>query len=454
MPDADAGIQCNSRESGSPHALRAKGVTAPVRRQRVRAGRYNVGITRHLRVARAICLTAVAIVLCRPAPAAAQLLPAQPLSAFGGRLTFGGDGSISYGSADPGRFNYSSYDTELTRQLRVDFVASLRVTDYLSVLADIRLLGPLGEGSWSFGPYSLFARVRPWAGHKLDVQAGLIPPVFGTFSRRAYGTDNPLVGYPLTYQYLTSLRSDVPLSTGTLVAERGLGWRAAYGSGQSGTAGLPLVDGLSYPAGVEVRIGDRPIEFAAAVTTGSLSAPRPTGSNVGSQWSARLGVSPFNGLVLGASISHGHYLYASAVDYGGKDAQDGVGFDAEYSRAHWIVRAEGVVTRWQLPYQYSPAAVYSGSPVSAFGFDAEARYRIRPGLYAAARAGLLDFSDVKDAYTYTTMPWEAPVRRVEAGVGYSLVRNTTIKAAYQWNWRDTVNYRTGGLALVQLHIRF
>lgn len=411
-----------------------------------------IALNRRMRV-NALAFAAIAVLAWRPATCAAQLLPSGPITSLGGRLTFSADGSISYGSDDPGHFNYSSYDTSLTRQVRVDAVVSFRVTDYLSLLADLRLLGPIGTGTWTFGPYALFARIRPWTGHDLDVQAGLIPPVFGAFSRRAYGTDNPLIGYPLAYQYLTSLRSDVPLTAEALVAMRGVGWTSAYVSGQPGTAGVPLIDGLSYPAGVEVRFGNRPVEVSGAVTTGSLSVPRPTGSHMGSQVSARVAVRPTAGLVLGASISRGHYLYASNVDYGGADTQGAIGFDAEYSMAHWILRAEGLVTRWQLPYLAWPVKGYSTSgPISAFGIDAEARYRIRPGFYAAVRAGRLDFSEV--AVTYATAPWDAPVRRVEAGVGYSVARNTTVKAAYQWNWRDTIDYRTEGLALIQLHIGF
>src|SRR5438445_5776950 len=41
-----------------------------------------------------------------------------------------------------------------------------------------------------------------------DVQIGRIPPTFGAFARRTYANDNPLIGYPLAYQYLTSLRAD------------------------------------------------------------------------------------------------------------------------------------------------------------------------------------------------------------------------------------------------------
>ena len=37
---------------------------------------------------------------------------------------------------------------------------------------------------------------------------GRVPATFGAFSRNTYGTDNLLIGTPLAYQYLTSLRPD------------------------------------------------------------------------------------------------------------------------------------------------------------------------------------------------------------------------------------------------------
>ncbi len=57
-------------------------------------------------------------------------------------------------------------------------------------------------------PFALFARIRPWPARRFDIQVGRIPPTFGAFGRSAYGTANMLIGTPLAYQYLTSLRPD------------------------------------------------------------------------------------------------------------------------------------------------------------------------------------------------------------------------------------------------------
>src|SRR5256886_9040457 len=66
-----------------------------------------------------------------------------------------------------------------------------------------------------------------------DIQAGRVPPTFGAFARRAYVSDNFLIGYPLAYQYLTSLRPDaVPANADELLRseERRVGkeWRSRW----------------------------------------------------------------------------------------------------------------------------------------------------------------------------------------------------------------------------------
>ena len=55
-------------------------------------------------------------------------------------------------------------------------------------------------------------------------------------------------------------------------------------------------------------------------------------------------------------------------------------------------------------------------------------------MYAAARFDHLGFSDVTGATA--TLPWDAPVTRVEVGGGYSIQRNLLLKLSYQHNNRD------------------
>src|SRR6185295_3883213 len=101
----------------------------------------------------------------------------------------------------------------------------------------------------------LYLRVRPWKDRSFDVQAGMVPPVFGAFARRRYGSDNPLIGYPLAYQYLTSVRPDAaPATADDLLAMRGEGWWSRFPIGDpSRRPGSPLASALRWDTGVEVH---------------------------------------------------------------------------------------------------------------------------------------------------------------------------------------------------------
>src|SRR5207302_2619362 len=115
------------------------------------------------------------------------------------------------------------------RELRIGLTASVRATDRISVLGELRM-----ENFSQIQPFALYARLRPWPERRFDVQVGRIPPTFGNFTRQAYGRENPLIGYPLAYQYLTSVRPDsVPINADDLVRMRGRGWLSAFSAGNT-----------------------------------------------------------------------------------------------------------------------------------------------------------------------------------------------------------------------------
>ena len=399
---------------------------------------------------------ALLLALALPSAGRAQFPPAGPITVAGGRLTISGEAAVSISPEDKAYFNYSTAAYNLLRLVRFDGSAALRVSSRLFLLGDVRVLGAIGDGGWTVDPYALFARIRPWPEKFLDVQVGLVPPVFGAFSRRGYGADTPLIGFPLAYQYVTSLRPDaLPATADDLLLKRGRGWRVRYPVGNpAADHGVPLMEGLRYPVGVEVHGGSEKFEAAAAVTTGSLAVP--DGSVGGSrQVSGRLAVRPFVGLVLGGSASRGVFLERSLTDalqttgQSGVNDQRAVGFDAEYSRGYWLLRAEGIFSSWRVP---PVAAPYIDAPLHAFGLDVEGRYRILPGLSAAVRVGRLGFNQVSGSTG--SFGWEAVVWRVEAGGSYALRRNVLVKAVYQYNWRDTPYMHTAGLASAQLLVWF
>ena len=100
-----------------------------------------------------------------------------------------------------------------------------------------------------------------------------------------------------------------------------------------------------------------------------------------------------------------------------------------------------MVSGWRLPIIQAPALP---ERLGAVSVSLEGRYRLRPGLYAAARFDHLGFSDIVG--TRETAPWDAPVTRFEIGAGYSIQRNLLLKLSYQHNDRD------GGVLLRMAHL--
>jgi hypothetical protein len=281
----------------------------------------------------------------------------------------------------------------------------------------------------------------------------MIPPVFGTFARRAYANDNFFIGYPLAYQYLTSLRPDaLPAAADDLVRMRGRGWSPNYPIGsQEDAAGLPLVNALRWDTGVQARAGSGRLEVLASYTTGTLSNPRVRDDNGSGQFSARVASRPVVGLILGASFARGAYLGREST--GGlaidteRSLQHAFGFDAEYSRGYWLVRAEGVWSGWDVPAAGEP---WLEEPLRASAVSVEGRYKLWPGLYAAARVDHLGFSRLPG----TSITWDADVTRLEAGAGYNVHRHVLVKAMYQRNRRDDGRQRPLDVFAGQLLVWF
>jgi hypothetical protein len=347
-------------------------------------------------------------------------LPAGPIEFADGHVTISGDVAAGWGSDDDGAyFNYTDYNHSALRLLRVDLMASAKANDHLALLAEIRT-----ENVDSLEPYALYVRVRPWTDHDFDVQVGRIPPTFGAFARRTY-----------------PLRPDsLPASADELLLRRGRGWLDRFTIGDTTLQhGVPLVTAFRWDTGVQVHAATASgvIGGAVAVTSGTLSNPRVADDNSGRQWAGRVELRPVTGLIVGSSAAWGAWVTNTAAQAAagenntGQFSQAAWGADVEYSRDHYLLRNETIVSAWRLPIVNRPDLP---QPLRSFSTSFEGRYKIVPGLYAAARVEHLGFSEVTG--TTATLPWDAPVTRVEAGPGMSLQRNLLLKLAYQYNRRD------------------
>ena len=381
-------------------------------------------------------------------PARAQTLPSEPIVFGNGRVTLGGDAAVTFAPQDPGFFNFTDYEHSALRGVRLDLTASIKADSHLSFLADIR-----DENGDDLRTYGLYARIRPWTNRAFDIQIGRIPPTFGAFARRTYPSDNLLIGYPLAYQYLTSLRPDsVPASADELLRMRGRGWLADYSIGnQTPAHGVPLVSAFTWDTGVQLHFASDRVDATGAVTAGTVSNPLFHDDNDGKQAAGRLTFRPLTGLVVGASAARGPFVGSAAARGAVGDGHDGTftqtawGADAEYSRDYYIIRVETILSDWTLPIVRPPVL---DLPLRAFSTSIEGRYKIRPGLYAAARVDHLGFSEVTGLSGTAT--WDAPLSRVEIGGGYSIQRNLVLKLSYQYNSRDGGRLRTLNLGAAQL----
>ena len=119
--------------------------------------------------------------------------------------------------------------------------------------------------------------------------------------------------------------------------------------------------------------------------------------------------------------------------------------DVEYSRDHWLARAETVLSRWTMPLgtrQAPPlrarAAVMPSKDATAFA----------PVVCSGRRVEHLGFNRIATATR--TDEWEAPVTRVEVGGGYYVQRNLIAKTSLQFNRRDGGRRTRSQLLAVQL----
>jgi hypothetical protein len=368
-----------------------------------------------------------------------QVLPAGPLETGRGTVTISGEITATAGAQDDTAFfNYTDYEHNALRMFRLALLGMWRPSPRFAFLTEVR-----SENFQNVIPYALYARVRPWTSRPFDVQVGRIPPVFGTFARRSYGADNPLIGFPLAYQYLTSMRPDaVPANADDLLFMRGRGWRATYQVGNLEPGpGVPVVTAYRWDTGVEARYAGERIEAAVSVTSGTLSNPRVDDDNDGRQLAGRVAWHPVVGLTVGASGARGAFIDRVIVDayepvLGPHDyTQEAVGLDGEYSRGYWIVRGEAIFSRWRLPAINAP---FIDRPLGARTGYVEGRYRFGPRVFAAMRVDALSFTRISGDRLFNGQPttWDAPVSRVELGGGVNIQRNLTARMVVQHNWRD------------------
>ena len=388
-----------------------------------------------------------------PIAANAQVLPSRPIALADGQVTLGGDLSVTIGPSDPGHFNYTDYELSMLRLVRGELSAAVKVGDRVTLLGALR-----SENGGNVRPHAIYIRVKPWLDRQIDIQAGRIPPTFGAFSRRTYAGDNPLIGAPIAYQYLTSLRGDsLPATSDELLQNARAGFVAAFLDRQRRARARrrdrePLQLGHRRAAAFDDRgggcddLGDgRHLVVPDLARRQRSQAHRRTRRRAP-------GDGPGGRRVrLARSVPQPHRRPRRARRRPrGRVHADRMGRGRRVpSQGHYILRAETLFSDWTIPLAGAPEV---RTPLSAMATSIEGKYTILPGLYAAARFDRLGFSEIMGSSGSET--WDAPVTRAEIGGGYSLQRNLLLKLAYQYNVRDAGAVRRLSLFAAQLHFWF
>src|SRR6186713_3153081 len=128
---------------------------------------------------------------CAVAPALAQ--DARPTYATDRRVAVGFEAAaVASPRDDTAFFNYTDYELNALRLVRLRLMAEWRAASALSFVGEVR-----SEVGVNVDVPALYLRWRPWTDRGVAVQAGRVPPLIGAFPRRAYGHANVVIGWPL-----------------------------------------------------------------------------------------------------------------------------------------------------------------------------------------------------------------------------------------------------------------
>ena len=179
--------------------------------------------------------------------------------------------------------------------------------------------------------------------------------------------------------------------------------------------------------------------------SGTLSNPRPRDDNGGRQIAGRVALHPVPGLIVGGSGARGAFVSQIAVRaaLGETDVR---GLHADRVGRRRRVFARLLSASGSKPWSATGRCRCRARPRASCRCgrsprSAEGRYKMRPGLYAAAppRSSRLQRDRDRPRPSQT---WDAPVTRATVGGGYSIQRNLVLKAEFQLNTRDGGRVRT------------
>ncbi|MDA0711677.1 MAG: hypothetical protein O3B73_15875 [bacterium] len=264
---------------------------------------------------------------------------------------------------------------------------------------------------------------------ELLLEAGKLSTSFGSYGPRAYPDRSPLITPPLIHHYFTGLRANqLPADNDDLLRARGTGGSDRFSGFAGGGAteilrGLPIIYDVCWDTGIRAFGSLWRFEYSLALTQGTLSDPRITGTdnNDGKQIISRVSLIPATGVVLGTSFARGAYLddaTASFLPAGTTPTdfvQQAIGLDLSYEVRHLKLIGEAVFNTWQVPHIVEPGNRPKAPGV--LGWYVEGRYAFLPGFFGAFRFDQLRFQKIQNSLG-ESLTWDDNISRLEGGLGY------------------------------------
>jgi hypothetical protein len=302
---------------------------------------------------------------------------------------------------------------------RVRLFADAAVADDVDLFAQLLLSG-FNDAFIN----AAYLRFREIGGSPVNVQMGLIPGTIGTWAERTYSDKNPLVGVPLAYNHHSVLdpRDSVQGTVEDLLVQRAVRNRK----------GLPVHYENCWNTGFEAYGAAGALDWSVGVLAGSTSLPTRSQEEKLPQGTARLAWYAGPGLQVGVNGWAGPYLFedAQVTWEPGKDNDDylngGFGYDLHASFRYLELHSELYRTFWEHP-QLPTLRATAGY--------LEAKHKLRPRWYAAARFDFFEPDRVQDS-SGAKRRWDYPVHRVEYGVGFRPRPRVVAKAVVQSNRFD------------------
>ncbi len=284
-----------------------------------------------------------------------------------------------------------------------------------------------------------FLSIHGLLDNRLNFWLGKIPTPVGTFSPRSYSHLNPLIGFPLAYQY------KVPYDAFTLSNERS---NLALRDLLVGAA-LSIYEAC-WITGISAFGNWEGVEYMVAVGQGTLTNPEAK-ENGGVQIAGRLGWTFSESFSAGVSAGVAPYLQHDTGLPSGTGVRDPkhviFGADAKAKLNDLTLFFEAFYNSWDTPqYQVEKS-------ISAITAYIEGQYFFRSNLYVAARYDRFFYGDITNPANNQKTPWGYNITRVEAGVGFLPLPELRLKAVIQNNALDHPTTKNISILALQAMVR-